>query len=114
MLLAHLRPHPRALIVIFTGALLWAGCHGESADTRICRAFERLSRAGTNPREAIAIEAMQEIKDAGKPSDPRIARVVRGATRLGNQIAVSGVGTLEDLWEACKEVGIRVPLPTST
>ncbi len=99
--------------LIVASTLLWGGCSGESADVRVCRAFELLGRAGAHPSEEVAVEAMRDIQAAGTPSDERIARVMRGATRLGNQIAVSG-GALEELRDACRGLGITVPLPTGT
>jgi len=56
---------------------------------------------------------MKAIQTAGKPSDERIARVARGATRLGNQIAISG-GSLDELRDACNDLGVTVPIQTGT
>ena|SRR5438067_2934629 len=113
MLLGFLRAGRWTLIPVLFGTLLWGGCGGESADARICHAFERLGRAGAKPSEAVAIQAMKAIQTAGKPSDERIARVARGATRLGNQIAISG-GSLDELRDACNDLGVTVPIQTGT
>jgi hypothetical protein len=108
---------PRAggwtLIVILVGSLLWGGCGRESADARICRAFERLGGQGAKPSEAAAIQAMHEIQTAGKSSDERIARVARGATRVGNQIGLRG-GSLDELRSACHDRGVTLPIQTGT